>query len=66
MRCTKNNRESFTVSREIVADAYRRLCMFIIAGLCGMELPLFIKNCYCILELPVVNKTINYLRGLLL
>ena len=28
MHYTKNNRESFTVLREIVADAHRRLCMF--------------------------------------
>ena len=31
MRCTKNNSESFTVLREIVADAHKRLCMFTIA-----------------------------------
>ena len=31
MHYTKNNRESFTVSREIVTDVHRRLHMFKIA-----------------------------------
>ena len=32
MCCTKNNRESFTVSREITAGTHRRLYMLKIAG----------------------------------
>ena len=52
MLCMKiNNRERFTVSREIAADAHRQLCMFKIAGLCGMELPLFINRIVIVLEL---------------